>query len=51
MNTQPNIVKKWSQSEEDKLLKSFQAGTSTADIAKEHQRSEGAILIRLKNSY
>ena len=45
---QINKVVRWSQSEDNNLLKEYQEGTSIADIAKEHQRSEGAILIRLK---
>lgn len=43
-----NTVRKWSVLEEKQLLKEHQDGVSLEDIAKAHQRSEGAIAIRLK---
>lgn len=41
-------VKRWSLKEENMLLKLFEEKKSIKDIAKELDRGEGAILIRLK---
>lgn len=41
-------VVKWSIKEEEQLLKEVEEGLSDADIAKKHERSEGAIAVRRK---
>ena len=48
MNTQQNIVKKWSSAEEDQLLQEIKDGLDEETIARNHQRSVGGCMIRLK---
>ena len=48
MNIQQNIVKKWSGQEEDQLLREIKEGMDEQTIAKNHQRSVGGCMIRLK---
>ncbi len=48
MNTQQNIVRKWSGQEEEQLLKEIKDGVDEQTIAKNHQRSVGGCMIRLK---
>jgi len=48
MNTQQNKVVKWSSAEENQLLQEIKDGLDEETIARNHQRSVGAIKIRLK---
>lgn len=43
-----NKGKKWSIDEDNKLCNSYKSGTSIAELAKVHQRTEYAIKVRLK---
>lgn len=48
MNIQQNIVKKWSGQEENQLLQEIKDGVDEQTIARNHQRSVGGCMIRLK---
>ena len=48
MTQQNSIVRKWSQAEEDNLLKEYQQNMTLEEIASAHQRSVGSIAIRLR---
>ena len=47
-NKPSNKGKKWSESENNDLCKNYERGASISDLAKIHQRTEGAIESRLK---
>jgi hypothetical protein len=44
----PNAGKPWTAEEERVLIRAFNAGSSSADLAKTHQRTPGAIESRLE---
>ena len=49
MNNQPtNLVRKWSSAEENQLLQEIKDGVDEETIARNHQRSVGGCMIRLK---
>ena len=46
--TQSHVVRKWSSVEEEQLLQEIKDGVDEATIARNHQRSIGGCMIRLK---